>query len=79
MLIPNLKARQISTGGNHSVVIDLNYDIWSFGLNYNSQLGINTERECQLVPSKLDNFKAYQVSVGAYSTIIIASSITPKL
>jgi hypothetical protein len=38
--IPNIKAKQISTRGFHTIMIDLNDDIWSFGDNKSGQLGL---------------------------------------
>jgi alpha-tubulin suppressor-like RCC1 family protein len=38
--IPELKAKQISAGAEHTVIIDLNDNVWTFGCNKGGELGL---------------------------------------
>ena len=74
MRIPNIKAKQVSAGYFHTVIIDLRGNVWVSGLNMDGQLGLgdnNDRRELTQIP----NIKAKQVSVSDYHTILIGTKI----
>lgn len=64
------KAKQVSTRSTHTVVIDLNDNVWAFGENDSGQLGLgdNINRD---EPTMIENLKAKEVSVGSGFTLII--------
>ena len=70
--IPEFKAKFASTSISHTILIDLNNDVWSFGLTSSGQLGLgNTIRRS--TPTKIPNLtvKAKFASVGIYYTLLI--------
>ena len=66
--IPNIKGEEVSLGKLHTVVIDLENDVWIWIFEYNKSgnLGL-AEKQNRLIP----NFKAEKMPVGRYHTIII--------
>jgi len=63
-----LKAKMISTGGRHTLVIDLENQIWAFGANGEGQLGLDP------VPEKgptLLNHKGKYISAGIFHSAFI--------
>ena len=40
-----LKAKQVSAGGNHSLAIDENTNIWAWGFNHNGELGNSINKD----------------------------------
>ena len=73
-LIPNTKARQVSSGARHTVLIDLQDNILMMGNNRFGQLGLG-DRNNRLSPTLLPNIKARQVSAGRHSTVLIGTLI----
>lgn len=67
---PNLKAKQISAGTAHTVLIDLKDDVWSFGSNEYGQLGLGDNYNTN-IPTQIPNLKSKQMSAGWYHTMII--------
>jgi len=68
--IPNIKAKFISAGRYHSLIIDQENNVYSFGYNGYGQLGLgdNINRN---KPEKISNIKAKAISAGeGYSLII---------
>jgi len=51
--IPGIKARQVSAGGTHSLIVDYDFTIWAFGDNSQGQLGTGRvyERHSVQVPT----------------------------
>jgi alpha-tubulin suppressor-like RCC1 family protein len=68
--IPNLKAKQVSTGSHHTVVIDLNDNIWVFGQNITGQLGLGDYKN-RYTPTQIPKLKAKQVSAGMLHTLLM--------
>ena len=68
--IPNFKARQVSAGGNHTVIIDLEDNVWTCGWNHFGQLGLGDNKH-RKKPTQVPNIKALQVSAGGYYTVMI--------
>ena len=71
----NKKWKQISAGGSHSLAIDEDGNLWSWGLNSKGQLGIGTNDD-KLVPTKItieeeQNKKWKQVSAGDQYSLAI--------
>ena len=64
------KASRVAAGGLHSVIIDLENNVWVCGYNAMGQLGIGNKGS-QYRPIKIPNFRGQQVSVGQHHTIII--------
>lgn len=71
-----VKARQISAGANHTIILDLNNNVWTCGLTMWGQLGLgDTQSNFVNVPTQIPNInllgKTQQISAGPYHTIII--------
>lgn len=67
-----LKAQDVDCGQGHTMVIDLDGNVWAFGLNYNGQLGLSHMKN-RNVPMWIQwNYenKAKSVSCGNYHTMI---------
>jgi alpha-tubulin suppressor-like RCC1 family protein len=62
-----LKTKKITCGHLHTVVIDINNDIWVFGENRHQQLGVKYYPN---LPSKL-NKKALDIASGGYHNLFI--------
>jgi alpha-tubulin suppressor-like RCC1 family protein len=69
-IIPNLKAQQVSANRNHTVVLDLENNIWTFGDNESRQLGLGDNKD-RNVPTQIPNLKAKQISTGGFHTVVI--------
>nr|QBK90128.1 MAG: regulator of chromosome condensation protein [Pithovirus LCPAC102] len=73
----NYKVKSISCGRNHTIIIDENDYLWSFGDNRNGQLGLNYYLGSKYsnnrnIPIKIEfNYKVKSVSCGGAHTIII--------
>jgi len=69
--IPNLKAKVISAGGNHSALIDLDHSVvWTFGSNRSGQLG-RSDTFIVGSPKPIPGITAVDVSAGGYHTLIL--------
>ena len=68
--IPNIYAKSVSCGTDHTVIIDINNEVWSFGKNEYGQLGLrdNIDRN---IPTKIAGIFAKSVSCGFSHTILI--------
>jgi len=71
-LIPNLNGIiAISTGRNHSLVLDNKGRIWGFGDNSNGQLGLGNYQD-QSIPSLIPNFNnIIAISAGGRHSLIL--------
>ena len=72
--VPNLKGKEVSTGAGHTVIIDLEKNIWTFGDNESGELGLE-DKENRNQPTQIKNFKGEKVSAGVYHTIMIGTRI----
>ena len=72
---PNIRVKSVSCGELHTVLIDLNDEIWVFGANGYGQLGIGSSVLSQPIPVPLlvegKIFKAKSVACGGNSTMLI--------
>lgn len=68
--IPNLKAKQVSAGEVHSMVLDLDNNVWVFGSNFNGRLGINSTNMNEYSPVQISNMKAKSIHASNSSAII---------
>ena len=77
-----LKAKQVSAGGNHSLAIDENTNIWAWGFNHNGELGNSINkgtidpnpipRQVLLNPNDASTgLKAMQISSGYYHSFAV--------
>lgn len=64
------KARQVSAGYLHTVIIDLEYNVWTCGHNDNGQLGLGDYKSRSIL-TKIKNMKIKQVSAGGSHTVFI--------
>lgn len=64
------KVKEISTGATHSLIIDMNDDVWAFGDNEYGQLGRNTDQEPSL-PYPVRGIKGKKLACGDNSSFII--------
>ena len=67
-----IKAQKIICGYLHSVIIDLENDIYVFGSSIYNQLGLNNIEDIY-VPTKVPDLKAKNMSCGVAHTILISS------
>jgi alpha-tubulin suppressor-like RCC1 family protein len=67
------KAKFITCGEDHSIIIDINDNVWSFGLNENGQLGLGDDNN-RNIPILIPNFKAKFVACGGYHSVLIDMS-----
>ena len=71
----NIKAKFISSGGYHSLIIDENNDIYSFGYNKYGQLGLgnninrNIPEKIPIIDTNIIKVKA--ISAGKFHSLII--------
>jgi alpha-tubulin suppressor-like RCC1 family protein len=75
--LSNFKVKSIMAGGYHTVALDSNDEIWTFGSNGSGQLGLNDRRQ-RLKPTKipyedfgLTNFKVKSIFAGVNHTMAI--------
>jgi alpha-tubulin suppressor-like RCC1 family protein len=88
--IPNTKAKQVSVGKEHTVLIDLGNNAWSFGSDEYGVLGLGNiptlsiglprlikrnNYQDKSTPILIPNLKVIQVSAGSYNTIILGTFI----
>jgi alpha-tubulin suppressor-like RCC1 family protein len=66
----NIKAKLISCGDYHTMIIDLDNNIWAMGYNRYGQLGLGLTNN-RNIPTKLDDIKAKSISCGENHTMII--------
>ena len=69
------KAKAISVGDFHTVVIDLEDNVWTFGRNHSGQLGLG-DQEDRSRPEQIIGLKAKAISAGGVRTIVIATLIS---
>jgi len=69
--IPNIKAKQIACGEQHSMIIDMNDNVWSFGQNLDGQLGLGDGLFSFNKPIQIQNIKAKQIACGGNFSMII--------
>jgi hypothetical protein len=69
-LIPEIRAKYVACGKLHTVLIDINNNVWAFGFNKYGQLGLgdNINRN---IPIQIPNIKAKYVACGSMHTMII--------
>ena len=69
-MIPNIKAKYISAGTIHSIIIDDNDKIWSFGLNVHGSLGLGDTQD-RNIPVKIPEGTFKYVSSGSTHNLVI--------
>lgn len=65
----NVKAKSVSCGDNHIMIIDLDDELWGCGYNFFGQLGLSHNEDMDVFVSV--NKKAKRVECGGYYTTII--------
>jgi len=68
--LPGIKAKAVSAGENHTVIVDLKGEVWTFGSNAYGQLGLGDTNH-RFTPARIPGLWARDVSAGDYHTIII--------
>ena len=66
----DFKAKYIATSGEHTAIIDLDNNIWTFGDNTWGQLGLGDNLYKENL-TKIENLKAKQISLSKYHTVIL--------
>jgi alpha-tubulin suppressor-like RCC1 family protein len=61
-----LKVKHISLRENHTVITDLNNDVWIFGNNNHGQLGVGNHKD-----RNIPDIKAKCISAGKSHTVLI--------
>jgi alpha-tubulin suppressor-like RCC1 family protein len=69
-LISNIKAQAVFCGGFHTMIMDLNNNIWFFGDNRYGQLGLG-DNQNRNVPTQIPNIEAQDISCGGDHTMIM--------
>ena len=69
-MLHEIKARTVSCGEVHTLIIDLNNNIWAFGQNIYGQLGL-VNNQYSTIPTMLPEMKAKVAACGETHTIII--------
>lgn len=64
------KVKQIACGDNHSLIIDMNDEVWVFGNNDKGQLGLGDTIE-RKYPTKINDLKVLQISANYDTSFII--------
>ena len=65
-----IKVKAISAGKFHSLIIDENNDVYSFGNNKHGQLGLG-DNISRFIPIKIEGIKARFILAGYSSSFII--------
>ena len=68
--IPNMKAKSSSCGYTHTIIIDIDNNVWAFGWNDFGQLGLG-DKENRNIPNQILNIRAKSISCGEHHTMII--------
>jgi alpha-tubulin suppressor-like RCC1 family protein len=68
--LPDLKFKDIFAGWAHTVVLDFDNNVWTFGSNIYGQLG-SGDAEGRIKPTKIPNFKAQSVVAGSTYTLAL--------
>jgi alpha-tubulin suppressor-like RCC1 family protein len=68
--LTDLKFKDISAGSSHTVALDFDNNVWTFGINISGQLG-SGDTENRIIPTKIPNLKAQSVVVGANYTLAL--------
>ena len=71
--ITGLKVRELACRAFHTILIDSNFNVWSFGNNDKGQLGL-AHYGNQTQPILILDLKGYIVSCGLDYTLIIDSN-----
>ena len=70
--VPNIKALQIDGGTYHSIILDLNNNVWTTGINTHGRLGIENLVGSKIYTfHKIPNIKAKQISTSVAHTLLI--------
>lgn len=80
-LLKGIKAKQVASGKNHNLIIDMDNNVWAFGMNDSGQLGIGNS-STTVIPSKISHYfkdnkrygepiKALKVACGTTISVII--------
>ena len=68
--LSEIKPKQVSTGQNHTIIIDLTNDVWVVGANSHGQLGLGDEKN-RSTWTRLPGMKAQRVATGELHTVLI--------
>ena len=69
----NLKAKNISSCVAHTMIIDLDDNVWGFGSNSSGQLGLGDNAD-RFKPTQIPNLKAKTLACGNAHTVVISNS-----
>jgi len=69
-MISEIKALQVAAGKSHSIILDLNNNVWTFGRNNEGQLGLDDTTN-RLIPTLIPHLKAKWIAAGGNHSIII--------
>ena len=70
LLSNEVKPKFVACGTAHSLIIDSNDEVWSFGLNDKGQLGLG-DNDNRTSPTKIKDIKAKYIACGSDFTFII--------
>jgi alpha-tubulin suppressor-like RCC1 family protein len=69
------KVKDVKCGEYHTIILDLNNNIWSFGRNLNGQLGLG-DTKSRIIPTQINTFKLIPKSIccGGFHSFIVDSN-----
>jgi alpha-tubulin suppressor-like RCC1 family protein len=67
----NIKAKFIASGGYHTMIIDMNDNIWACGANDNGQLGLGNNNDQNEIFEQIPDAKAKFIACGRDHTMVI--------
>jgi alpha-tubulin suppressor-like RCC1 family protein len=76
ILLSDLKIIRIERGAHHTLALTQTRDVYSWGMNEDGQVGVEREKDWQLIPIKIEGFvdqKILQISCGYYSMSLTES------
>jgi RCC1 and BTB domain-containing protein len=76
-LLSDLKIIRIERGAHHTLALTQTRDVYSWGMNEDGQVGVEREKDWQLIPIKIEGFvdqKILQISCGYYHSMSLTES-----
>ena len=69
-MISRMKVQQVSAGSDHTIILDLNNQIWGCGNNMCGQLGLGNRKDTNQL-TLISSYKFKQIATGKCHTIAI--------
>jgi len=69
--LEGIKAKAVSSGDYHHIILDRDGSVWGFGSNAFGELGLGPDVEGSPTPLKIPDIKAKQIATGGQFTLLI--------